>query len=178
MSGADPEDGEQTRYRDVGDHQLLPRYGAEGASAHGQDPTVAADRGGSPRHREAGPANDRREPVGFPSEVVQQAEEDFPVRYRNYDPNVVFGLPAHPQATTILTLAILGLFILVTAPAAWIMGNKARREMRQFPGRYQETSSLTVGWVLGIIGTAELLLLAFALAVIIFGAIVVAFTQL
>jgi hypothetical protein len=152
MSGTDPEERELNGDPNVGHPQPPPFYG------------------------NAGPVNeDRREPVGFAPEV-QQTGGGSPLLYRNYDPNVVFGLPAHPQATTILILGVLGLVILVTAPAAWIMGNKARKEMRQFPGRYQETSSLTVGWVLGIIGTAGLVLFAFAFAVIIFGAIVVAFT--
>lgn len=70
-------------------------------------------------------------------------------------------LPEHPQATTILILGILSLVLGgITGPFAWVMGNRARREIRDQPGRYRDGGTLTVGWVLGIVGTCYLAFMA------------------
>lgn len=67
---------------------------------------------------------------------------------------VGFGAPSeHPQATTVLILGILSLFIGVTGPFAWFLGSQARREMAANPGRWAPSGSLTVGWVLGVVTT-------------------------
>lgn len=65
-------------------------------------------------------------------------------------------LTEHPQATTVLVLGVLGLFLGVTGPFAWVIGHRARAETAV--GRYAPSTSLTVGWVLGIITTFYLLL--------------------
>lgn len=79
--------------------------------------------------------------------------------------------PEHPQATLVLVLGILGLFVGgLTSPFAWWIGQRARREVQQTPGAYASTTSLTVGWVLGILGTVYL---AFLIAMVLF--MVVAF---
>jgi hypothetical protein len=41
----------------------------------------------------------------------------------------------------------------ILAPIAWVIGGRGRREMRQYPGRWAPSGSLTAGWVMGIIGT-------------------------
>ena len=72
------------------------------------------------------------------------------------------ALPDHPQAMTSRVLGILGLVLFPPlAPFAWSMASKARREIAQSPGRFNSSGTLTVGYVLGIIGTA---LLALAVA--------------
>lgn len=71
-----------------------------------------------------------------------------------------YGGPEHPQATTILILGIVGLFVAITGPFAWIMGNKARKEIAA--GQYAPSTSLTVGWVLGIISTIYLVVMVVA----------------
>lgn len=65
---------------------------------------------------------------------------------------VGYGTPAreHPQATTVLVLGILGLFMGITAPFAWFLGSQARREVAANPGRWAPSSSLTIGWALGV----------------------------
>lgn len=85
-------------------------------------------------------------------------------------------LADHPQATTILVLGILGVVGLpIVAPFAWVMGNKARKEIQQ--GLYRENGSITAGWVMGIIGSVLLglavlfLILYLLIVVIIIGAI-------
>lgn len=81
-------------------------------------------------------------------------------------------VPEHPQASTVLILGILGLFVAVTAPFAVVIGNRARRDVAA--GRYAPSTSLSVGWVLGIIITIPLvlgavvivLMIAFALTMV------------
>lgn len=62
------------------------------------------------------------------------------------------------EGTIPLILGIVGMFMCITAPIAWVVGARARsaaiREGRD-PG-----GSLTAGWILGIIGTILWLLVA------------------
>lgn len=63
----------------------------------------------------------------------------------------------HPQGTTILVLGIISLVCCaLTGPFAWVMGNRARRDVQAAPGRYSNSGSITAGWVCGIIGTVLL----------------------
>lgn len=88
----------------------------------------------------------------------QQPTQSYPVTSYDYYP----VLADHPQATTILVLGILGIVGLpIVAPFAWVMGNKARKEIQQ--GLYRENGSITAGWVMGIIGSVLLAIAALAL---------------
>ncbi len=83
--------------------------------------------------------------------------------------------PKHPQATLILVLGILGLVLCqVLAPFAWIMGNRAVREIDANPGAYQGRSEANAGRICGIIGTVLLILsvvfVAFIIVIAILGA--------
>ena len=50
--------------------------------------------------------------------------------------------------------ALIGMFVFAPlAIAAWVTGAKAKAEMAANPGLYRPSSSLQVGYVLGIIGT-------------------------
>jgi hypothetical protein len=70
-------------------------------------------------------------------------------------------LPDHPKATTVLILGIVSFFTGgITGPFAWYMGGKARQEVKANPGVYKDGGTLTIGWVLGIIGTIQLILWA------------------
>ena len=68
--------------------------------------------------------------------------------------------PDHPQTTTVMILGILGIVLCqVCAPFAWVMANRARKEIAAAPpGTYGPSSGVTVGYVLGIIGTVLLVL--------------------
>ena len=60
----------------------------------------------------------------------------------------------HPQGTTILILGILGL--VCCGPlgiAAWVMGNKAMKEIDANPSAYTNRSTVNAGRICGIIGT-------------------------
>ena len=85
-------------------------------------------------------------------ESYQPYTPPAPVVY-SYAPTIT-SAPEHPSAVTSLVLGILGLFVLpILAPIAWVIGARGRREMRQYPGRWAPSGSLTAGWVMGIIGT-------------------------
>ncbi len=78
-------------------------------------------------------------------------------------------LAEHPEATTVLILGVLGLFVAVTGPFAWVIGSRARAEVAA--GRFAPTGALTAGWVLGLITTVYLavivLLLVLGLAALV-----------
>ncbi|MGW1739755.1 DUF4190 domain-containing protein [Nocardia sp. NPDC001965] len=69
--------------------------------------------------------------------------------------------PEHPQATTVLILGIIGMmFCQICAPFAWIMGRRALDEIDASGGTIGGRSNVMVGYVLGIIGSVMLILMA------------------
>jgi len=67
--------------------------------------------------------------------------------------------PDHPQTTTILILGICGLVLCqVLGPFAWSMGNKALREIDASGGQVGGRDTVNVGRILGMVGTALLVL--------------------
>lgn len=71
--------------------------------------------------------------------------------------------PKHPQAILILVLGIVGvMFCPATGPFAWIMSNKAIREIDANPDQYEGRSELLIGKILGIVGTILLGLIVLA----------------
>jgi uncharacterized membrane protein YjgN (DUF898 family) len=77
--------------------------------------------------------------------------------------------PKHPQAVTVLVLGILGVTLCgLTAPFAWVMGNRALAEIDAQPGRYGGRSEANAGRVLGIVGSALLVLSLLAVAAMFF----------
>jgi hypothetical protein len=65
--------------------------------------------------------------------------------------------PAHPQATTVLVLGILGIVVCqVLGPVAWVMGNRVVAEIDAAGGRVGGRTEATVGRVLGIVSTCLL----------------------
>ena len=66
-----------------------------------------------------------------------------------YSPYGAPVLTEHPQGMTILMLGIIGWFVFLTAPVAWIMGNKAKKECEA--GMYLMSDNLKIGRVLGMV---------------------------
>lgn len=90
-----------------------------------------------------------------------QYGQQTPYVQPGYPPGYPMVLPDHPQATMVLVLGIVGFVVSgLTAPFAWYFGSKARKEIQANPGVYKDSGMLTVGWVLGIIGTCGLILAA------------------
>jgi hypothetical protein len=72
------------------------------------------------------------------------------------------GPREHPQGTLILILGILSIVcIQILGPVAWIMGNRAIREIDANPTAYTNRSTVNAGRICGIIGTV-----LFALSII------------
>lgn len=74
-----------------------------------------------------------------------------------------YGTPPqdHPQTTTILVLGICGLaFCQVLGPFAWVMGNRAMREIDESQGRIGGRDAVNIGRVLGMVSSILLLLAA------------------
>ncbi|NKY56376.1 hypothetical protein [Nocardia flavorosea] len=67
--------------------------------------------------------------------------------------------PDHPQTTTVLILGIIGLvFCQFCAPFAWVIGKKALNEIDASGGTVGGRSNVMVGYILGIIGSALLII--------------------
>ena len=67
--------------------------------------------------------------------------------------------PNEPSAITAMVLGIIGVAVCqVTAPIAWVLGNKSLANIRQNPGMYQGEAMAKAGQVMGIIGTILLIL--------------------
>jgi len=87
--------------------------------------------------------------------------------------------PDHPQATLALVLGLVGVvgaFIfcgvtLLVSPFAWGVGHSALKDIRASQGRIGGESQARTGMILGIVGTALLILAVVVLAIIIVAAI-------
>lgn len=82
----------------------------------------------------------------------------------------------HPQAVPILVLGIAGFFVGVTAPVAWVLGNRALREIRESGVRARNEQLIVVGRILGIVATV-LAVLGILLGVLLVVLAAVAATQ-
>jgi hypothetical protein len=77
------------------------------------------------------------------------------------------ALPLHPQARTAMVLGIIsvgGVVVVLPVllgPLAWYFGAVARREIERDPTRWRGRSNATVGMILGIVGTALLIVALF-----------------
>lgn len=72
-----------------------------------------------------------------------------------------YGTPPrdHPQSTTILVLGICGLaFCQLLGPFAWVMGNRALREIDASQGRIGGRDAVNIGRVLGMVASILVLL--------------------
>jgi hypothetical protein len=85
--------------------------------------------------------------------------------------------PQHPQTTTILVLGICSLVLCqVLGPFAWVMGNKAIREIDASRGQISGRDTVNIGRILGIVGTALLVVGLLVLAAFLVVAIVIGST--
>ncbi|GAB2921921.1 DUF4190 domain-containing protein [Nonomuraea fastidiosa] len=89
--------------------------------------------------------------------------------YPDYGPGY-YGPPpqSHPNGTTILVLGILSIVVCsFIGPFAWVMGNKALKEIDASGYYYENRSQIQAGRICGIIGTVFLILAALFVAFII-----------
>ena len=94
---------------------------------------------------------------------------EFPQQPPAYPPPA----PQHPQTTTILVLGICSLVLCqVLGPFAWVMGNKALREIDGSHGQLTGRDTVNIGRILGIIATALLVLGILVLVGVVMAAII------
>lgn len=98
------------------------------------------------------------DPYGAPQAPAYASYGQQPYAQGGMVPAYAGILPDHPQAVVVLILGIVSVIILpIAGPFAWFFGNRARKEIQARPGTYKQGGILTVGWVLGIIGTVFLM---------------------
>lgn len=62
-----------------------------------------------------------------------------------------YGLPEHPQGTTILVLAIAGFFVTVCAPIAWYLGSQAQKQIAATGQHYSNEQTINIGKIIGMV---------------------------
>ncbi|MBF6332762.1 DUF4190 domain-containing protein [Nocardia transvalensis] len=76
----------------------------------------------------------------------------------------------HPHATTVLVLGALSVFCCgALGPVAWAMGRRALDQIDVSGGAYGGRTQVMVGYVLGIIGTILMILMATLFLLILIG---------
>jgi hypothetical protein len=125
--------------QDPSGQQPFPTYGQPDAGPYGQP----SDPYGQP----VDPYGQPRDAGGYPGAVAQP--------YEGYAPRT----GDHPQGTLILVLGIAGFLVAgVISPVAWILGSRARKEIRATGSHPANEQLIVVGRILGIIGTVLLIL--------------------
>ena len=99
----------------------------------------------------------------------------YPNGYSQYPPAYGYDPYAidHPQGTLILVFGILGVVTCMPLGiAAWVMGNKALKEIDAAPGRYRNRSNVNAGRILGMVSVGIFSVIIAIYAVIFFALIV------
>lgn len=145
----------------------------EGTSHYGEEPTLPyvdlysqSDKEGgatpygssegqwNPGPYGVGPHGDdsnRSQPYADPQygPIPQQQSMAVPPRQaQQYWSQYPYAQPEHPQATTVLVLAVVGFALPVTAFIAWYMGGKAKAEIEQ-GAPFTYTGTLKTGHIIG-----------------------------
>ncbi len=103
------------------------------------------------------------QPAGVMSPYGQSYQEPAPAYPAMAYPGQLYAArPEHPQASTVLALGIVSLFVAILGPVAWYMGNQAKRECAT--GRYAESGALNAGRIIGMI-VSILMIIGVALVV-------------
>ena len=148
-----------------------PGYGQDGygQTPYGQTPYGQPQYSQGP-YAQPGPAAYGGQPMGSPPAPGQPAPYAPMPPYGGF----VARPPDHPQATLSFILGLVGLVgflfcgvTLLVSPFAWGIGRSALAEIRNSQGRLGGESAARTGMILGIIGTALLMLAVIALIVFI-----------
>ena len=166
------------------------RAAAEAAGAagpqfnpHSAQPSVPYEQPGYPPQGQASYPQPGYPQAGYPQAGYPQAgypQAGYPQAgypQAGY-PQAGYGPPDLPRATTALVLGIIGLagglacgLPILLSPAAWVVGHRARKEIRSAPTQWGGESRASAGMILGIIGTVLLVLGVLALVAIVIVAI-------
>lgn len=86
-------------------------------------------------------------------------------------PNVPIGKPVeHPHATAVLFLGALSVLCCgLTGPVAWALGKRALDQIEESGGAYGGHTQVVVGFILGVIGTVLMIVMAVLFLVVLLG---------
>ncbi len=86
-------------------------------------------------------------------------------------PDQPIGQPVeHPHATTVLLLGVLSVFCCgALGPVAWAMGKRALDQIERSGGAFGGRSQVVVGYVLGVIGTILMVVVAIVFLLLLVG---------
>lgn len=121
--------------------QPQPTYGYQPPAATYEQPPTIPGYGGIYE-----PA---RDPARAPAPMVPAYQVGYPGMQL---------LPEHPNAIPTFVLALLGFVVGLTFPIAWFLGAKGSGDMKRQPGRWRPSSMMTVGKIIGMIGTILMVL--------------------
>lgn len=118
-------------------------------------------------------------PYEQPAQSYPPAGQYPPAQQGQYAPQPYGGQPygvgggEHPQGTMIFVLGIVGIFVGVCAPIAWILGNKTLNEIKASGASYSNESQIRTGRMLGKVFTILyiVLIVLYIIAIIAFVAI-------
>ena len=146
----------------------------EGTPAERPGPPTATRQASLPP---AAPAPVQRPPVTY--EVYQAPTVPPPLPAPVFPPAPAFSQapafppasayrPEHPNAVATGVLGLLGLFTFgLTCPIAWVLGARGRAAMRREPGRWRPSGLMTLGLVLGVLGSLLWLLVVALLMLVV-----------
>lgn len=158
----------------------LPPYQQQPAANPGyypENPQPDASYGYPPEQPQPGAA------YGYPPDQPQSGfspnqgfyPDNQPATFQPQADGVYPPLVEHPSANGVLVLGLLGTFLFPPLGIiAVVMGNKARREIREYPDTYMPSATLNVGWVFGIIGTIFTVILVMVLLLMVIALIIAA----
>lgn len=86
-------------------------------------------------------------------------------------PNQLPGQPIeHPNATAVLFLGAASLLCCgVFGPVAWALGRRALTQIEESGGAYGGRAQVMVGYILGIVGTIAMILIALLFVLMLLG---------
>jgi hypothetical protein len=116
-----------------------------------------------------------------PQQPQQQPQQPYgapPPGAYGQVPYGAYPVQDHPQSTMVLVLGILSLLLCqVVGPFAWVMGNRALREIDASGGQIGGRGTVQAGRICGIIATIFLALGLLALVAVVILAVVAAGTS-
>ena len=173
-------DGSQTpQYPGQGSEPPSNPYGAAETSSYGTPPTHSPYGEPPTQPYAAQPHDQQGQPPYGQAPYGQPGQPEQPYGYGASGQGYATP-PPHPSSTTAMVLglvSLIGLFIcvvpIVMAPFAWVTGGRVVKAIDAEPGRWSGREQAQAGRIMGMIGTAILVLLVLAVVgfIVLFAAV-------
>jgi hypothetical protein len=133
-----------------------PSYGQNEPPTYGEQPPTYGQQ--PPAYGEQPPAYGQQPPSYGQQPPAYGEQQPAYGQQPGYGQNPYGGYAAvgqaHPQGVAVLVLGILGIVVCgICAVIAWVMGNKAIKEIDANPTAYNNRQMVNVGRILGMVGT-------------------------